>query len=154
MSLDMNAFLENVKRAAVDAVAAGKPFGLVLGKVTSVSPLKVQVDQKLELTDAQLILTNAVRDYTVSMTLDHQTDSSLTDHAHAYSGDTKNGGNSPHTHAYSGATEAVNLTHRHKYSGTKSFRVNLGLKVGEQVLLLRADGGQKFIVLDRVEAPA
>lgn len=56
MSLDMNGFLENVKRAAVEAVAAGKPFGFILGKVTSVSPLKVQVDQKLELTASQLIL--------------------------------------------------------------------------------------------------
>ena len=63
MSLDMNGFLENVKRAAVEAVAASKPFGFILGKVTSVSPLKVQVDQKLELTASQLILTNAVRDF-------------------------------------------------------------------------------------------
>lgn len=59
----MNGFLENVKRAALEAVNAAKPFAFVLGKVTSVSPLKVQVDQKLELTAAQLILTNAVRDY-------------------------------------------------------------------------------------------
>ena len=58
----MNGFLENVKRAALEAVNAAKPFAFVLGKVTSVSPLKVQVDQKLELTAAQLILTNAVRD--------------------------------------------------------------------------------------------
>ena len=70
----MNGFLENVKRAAVEAVAAGKPFGFILGKVTSVSPLKVQVDQKLELTASQLILTNAVRDFTVYMTVDHQTE--------------------------------------------------------------------------------
>ena len=70
----MNGFLENVKRAALEAVNAAKPFAFVLGKVTSVSPLKVQVDQKLELTAAQLILTNAVRDYTVYMTVDHQTE--------------------------------------------------------------------------------
>ena len=62
------------------------------GKVTSVSPLKVQVDQKLELAASQLILTNAVRDYTVRMTVDHQTESALTTHSHAYSGTTKAGG--------------------------------------------------------------
>lgn len=126
----MNGFLENVKRAAVEAVAAGKPFGFILGKVTSVSPLKVQVDQKLELTAAQLILTNAVRDYTVYMTVDHETEE-------------KAGG--------SGA--ATYESHKHAYKGKKAYRVHLALKAGEQVLLLRADGGQKFIILDRVEAP-
>ena len=78
------------------------------------------VDQKFEVTSAQLILTNAVRNYTVEMTVDHQTESA-----------------EGHTHAY---------------KGTKPYKVNLALKVGEQVLLLRADGGQKFIVLDRVTA--
>ena len=90
----MNGFLENVKRAALEAVNAAKPFAFVLGKVTSVSPLKVQVDQKLELTAAQLILTNAVRDFTVYMTVDHQTEETsggsgyaeFASHKHAYKG--------------------------------------------------------------------
>ena len=130
LSLDMNGFLENVKRAAVEAVAAGKPFGFILGKVTSVSPLKVQVDQKLELTASQLILTNAVRDFTVYMTVDHQTEE---------------------TSGGSGYAEFA--SHKHAYKGKKAYKVHLALKTGEQVLLLRADGGQKFIILDRVEAP-
>ena len=121
MSPDMNRFLGSVKRAAVEAVNAAKPFAFVLGTVTSVSPFKVRVDQKLELTAAQLILTNAVRDYTVSMTVEHQTESAE--------------------------------GHSHAYRGKKTFKVHLALKKGEQVLLLRADGGQKFIILDRVEAP-
>ena len=117
MSPDMNAFLGNVKRAAVEAVRAGNPFAFNLGKVISAEPLKVQVDQKLELTAAQLILTNAVR----------ETEDAA-------------GGSVP--------------SHKHAYMGTKPYRVHLSLKAGEQVLLLRADGGQKYIVLDRVEAPA
>lgn len=105
----MNAFLENVKRAAIEAVLAKKPFAFLHGTVISANPLKVRVDQKLELSASQLILTNAVRDYAVTVT-------------------GKEG------------TEQV-------------FRVQLALKTGEQVLLLRADGGQKFLILDRVEAP-
>ena len=130
MSLDMNGFLENVKRAALEAVNAAKPFAFVLGKVTSVSPLKVQVDQKLELTAAQLILTNAVRDYTVYMTVAHQTENPA-----------------------GGSGDASFASHKHAYKGKKAFKVHLGLKAGEQVLLLRTDGGQKFIIIDRVEAP-
>ena len=131
MSLDMNNFLTNVKRAAVEAVAADKPFALVYGKVTSVSPLKIQVDQKLTLSSAQLVLTNAVRDYTVRMTVNHETEETA-----------------------GGSGGASFASHKHAYTGTKAFRVHLGLHAGEQVLMLRTDGGQKYIVLDRVEAPA
>lgn len=124
MSFDMNAFLNNVKRAAVEAVKAGSPFAFVLGTVTGTSPLTVRVDQKLELFAEQLILTNAVRDYTVEMTVDHHTEPA--DH----------GGEN----------------HTHPYQGKKSFRVHLALKKGEQVIMLQTDGGQKYIILDRVEA--
>ena len=151
MSLDMNGFLNNVKRAAVEAVKADAPFALVFGAITSVSPLKVQIDQKLELFQEQLILTSAVRDYTVTMTVDHATGSALGQHAHDYSGTTENGGRESHTHGYGGCTASVNLAHSHSYSGTKTYRVHNALKVGERVVLLRCDGGQKFIILDRVE---
>lgn len=33
---------------------------------------------------------------------------------------------------------------------TKSYKVHLGLKAGEKVMLIRVQGGQKFIVLDRI----
>lgn len=125
----MNGFIENVKRAAVEAVQAGKPFSFVLGTVTSASPLKVRIDQKLELTNAQLILTNAVRDHTVTMTVDHSTES-----------------------AAGGSGEASFASHAHAYKGTKVYKVHNALKAGESVIMLRADGGQKFIILDRVEA--
>lgn len=110
MSADFALFLNDVKRAAVEAVRASKPFALELGTVNSVSPLKVQIDQKLELTAAQLMLTNAVRDHSVYITPE--------------------GGEK------------------------KKYKLHYGLKTGERVILLRADGGQKFIILDRVVTPA
>lgn len=106
---NMYAFLESIKQASVDAVNASKPFALTLGWVTSASPLKIRIDQKLELTAAQLMLTNAVRDHKIQIT--------------PADGE------------------------------KKQYTLHYGLKAGEKVLLLRADGGQKFIVLDRVEAP-
>lgn len=39
--------------------------------------------------------------------------------------------------------------HTHEYKGKKSFKVHLGLKVGESVIMLRVQGGQKYLVLDR-----
>lgn len=105
---NMNTFLDAVKRTAIETVNASKPFAFTFGKVISASPLKIQVDQKLILSDAQLILTNAVREYTVEI------------------------------------TPAGGERKRHT--------LHYGLKTGENVLLLRCDGGQRFIVLDRVEA--
>ena len=95
-----------------------------------------------------------MRDYTVYETVDHTTGTALGSvsltHKHAYSGTTS--GNE----SYSGNTEnagGVNIGHSHSYTGRKKFTVHLGLKTGEKVLMLRCDGGQKFIVLDRLEAP-
>ena len=68
MSLDINELVRLVKRAAVEAVQAGAPMSGGYGYVTSTSPLEITVDQKKILTEAQLILTDAVRDYTVEMT--------------------------------------------------------------------------------------
>lgn len=130
MSLDINTLVKAVKRAAVDAVNAAKPVSYCLGEVVSTSPLKITVDQKMTLTAAQLILTNAVRDYVVYMTVDHSTESTS-----------------------GGSGDASFSSHRHKYTGKKKYTVHLGLKKGEKVILLRCDGGQKFIVFDRVEVP-
>lgn len=131
MSLDINAFVKEIKRAALDAVEASNPMQVCFGTVTSASPLKIMVDQKKILSSAQLILTNNVRDFSVNMVVDHNTENTS-----------------------GGSGEAAFAAHRHEYKGTKKFRVLLGLKVGEKVILIRCNGGQKFLVLDRWEAPA
>lgn len=130
MSLSANTLIKAVKKAALDAVQAQKPMAHCLGEVISINPLKISIDQKMTLTTAQLMLTNAVRDFAVDMTVSHNTE-----------------------YTSGGSGDGAFASHRHAYAGRKKFTVHLGLKVGEKVLLLRCDGGQKFIVLDRVEVP-
>lgn len=120
--------VEVVKQAAVEAVEAGKPVNIVFGTVVSASPLKIQVDQKSIYTSKMLILTRNVTNYTISMTVDHQTE------------DTSGG-----------SGDAAFEAHHHAYTGTKSFLVLNALKAGEKVLLLRVQGGKKFVVIDRVK---
>ena len=98
--------LAGVKRAAIEAVNAAKPFALAYGTVAEESPLQITVDQKLTLYAGQLILTAPVCDHKVDITVDGE---------------------------------------------QKQVTVHSALKVGERVLLLRANGGQKYIVLDRAE---
>ena len=119
--------VENIKRAALDAVLASMPSGVYFGTVISASPLKISVEQKMTLTDKQLVLSTLVQDFSVNMTVDHKTES-------------KSGGSGDDSFA----------SHNHDYKGAKSFRVHLALKTGEKVMLIRVQGGQKFIVLDRI----
>lgn len=123
MSLDYGPLLEAVKQAAIGAVLASKPFSLAFGLVTSTAPLKIRLDQRLELTAAQLVLTSSVRNHTAEMTVEHETEEA----------------------------QVQGTGHRHAYKGKKTFTVHGALRAGEHVLLLRADGGQKYIVLDRME---
>lgn len=132
LSLDINELVRAVKQAAVEAVKADGPMAVSFGTVTSASPLKIQVDQKKTLTEAQLILTDAVRDYTVEMTTMpefHETEE--------ISG---------------GAGDAAFAPHKHRYQGRKKWKVHNALQMGEKVILLRCDGGQQYIVLGRWEA--
>ncbi len=119
--------VDNIKRAALQAVAETMPSGVYFGTVISSSPLKISVEQKMTLTASNLVLSTLVQDFIVNMTVDHKTED-------------KAGGSGDSSFA----------SHNHDYKGTKAFRVHLGLSAGEKVILLRVQGGQKFIVLDRV----
>lgn len=125
--LDSNDLLEIIKQIAVNAMDSSKPSELTFGNVISDAPLKIQVEQKMTLGTEQLVLTRNVTDYKVSMTVDHLTEN--------------RGG---------GGGESAYESHNHEYKGKKEFLVHHALKVGEEVLLLRQQGGQKFIVIDRV----
>lgn len=138
MSLDINELVRLVKQAAMEAVRADAPMGQCYGVVISTSPLKIQVDQKKTLEAPQLILTDNVRDYNVVLS--------------TIEGEGKSQG--PHyTELESGGGGYAEFaSHRHRYQGRKKWRVHNALQVGEKVILLRCDGGQKYIVLDRWEA--
>ena len=56
-----------MKQAALDAVDAKKPVAVYYGTVKSESPLKIDVEQKMTLSEAQLVLTKAVLDHYVDI---------------------------------------------------------------------------------------
>ena len=95
---DWSGFLGTIKTAALDAVNAEKPTSVLFGKVISVSPLKISIDQKMTLEHPQLILTRNVTDYKIN------------DDVAVYN----------------------------------------ALKANDGVVLIRVQGGQKFLVVDRL----
>ena len=57
---DYTPLLQVVKQSAQEAENAKKPVQVCFGKVTNASPLKIQIDQKITLGMAQLVLTRTV----------------------------------------------------------------------------------------------
>lgn len=123
---DMSDIIRSIRKVVLDAVNAQKLTDIVYGTVESIAPLKVRIDQKLLLEPEQLKLTRAVMDYEVEMTVDHLTEN-------------QEGGTS---------AEAFAL-HNHEYKGRKKFLIHNGLVVGDKVTMIRAHGGQKYLVIDK-----
>lgn len=139
--------LQTMKRAAVEAVAASQPVALCYGTVSSVEPLQIMADQKLPLGEKQLELSGAVQDRFVDIEISAYTENDAFmngRHTHGIT-DTYTGGGS--------CDEGnLNTAHKHAIKGCKKLKLCNGLQLGERVLLLRWQGGQKYLVLDRIEA--
>jgi hypothetical protein len=147
---DANDFLNAIKKAAIEAVNTSQPSDFCYGKVTGTNPLKILVEQKMTLGAAQLILTRNVTDFTTMVTVNWNTESSLNFHSHDVNIDCEDGGDPSHSHEISGSTDGTNLAHTHALIGKKSITVHNALQVGDEVILLKKKGGQKYLVLDRV----
>lgn len=100
---------------------------MLLGEVKSISPLVIRVDDRYDLDESFLIRTTLVVDFDVDMTVDHMTEK-----------------------VSGGSGDSAYAAHDHPYQGRKTFRVHLGLQVGERVILMRVQNGQKFIIWDRI----
>jgi len=119
----MASLVDVIKKAAVEAVIAKEPTDLMFGTVTNISPLTISIDDKIVLSKKMLILSSLVQDFEVELDFEHMTEN----------GNCSEG-----------------ALHNHQYKGVKTFKILLGLKEGEGVVLIKMAGGQRFYVLDRV----
>lgn len=120
--LNASDLVSEIKKIAVNAVNSEKPCNIVFGSVASVSPLKINIEQKLTLSEEQLVLSRSVTDYEIEINIEDKN---------------------------KWLTEIESL-HKHEIKGKKMLIVHNKLKAGEKVILARIQGGQKFVVLDRV----
>lgn len=131
MLADANELVETLKRAAVEAMEAKKPVNVYFGEVVSAAPLKINVEQKMVLGEKQLILSRNVTNFKTSITGGNIKN-------YYYTGSTTDSG-----------TALVSPSHVHAV-GKIEITVHNGLVVGDEVILIRQQEGQKFIVLDRI----
>lgn len=119
--------LQIIKQISNETMISSSPSDVVFGEVTKESPLEITVDQKLILTSEFLVLSRNVTEYEFEMTVDHITEK-----------------------AVGGSGYAMYESHDHQYKGRKKFIAHNQLKQGEKVILAICQGGQKYIVLDRI----
>jgi hypothetical protein len=96
---DFTGLIETMKKAAVDAVEAGKPMVILFGRVDGVNPLRIWIEQKMVLEARDLVLTRSVTDY---------------------------------------------------FDSGKNENVYGALRVGEEVVIIQMQGGQRYVILDRL----
>ncbi len=126
---DVNGLVETMKKAAQNEREASKPVDIYFGEVISKTPLKINVEQKMILGEAQLILTRNVTDYMITATVQWKSEKGVLS---------------------SDKESIASPSHTHEIVGVKDFQIHNALKVGEKVILIRQQGGQKFIVIDRI----
>lgn len=131
MLADANELVEALKRAAVEAMEAKKPVNVYFGEVVSAAPLKINVEQKMVLGEKQLILSRNVTNFKTSITGGNIKN-------YYYTGSTTDSGTAPVSPSHVHAVGKIEIT------------VHNGLVVGDEVILIRQQEGQKFIVLDRI----
>lgn len=157
---------EVIKKMAVGANDANAPTSVLFGTVTSVEPLEITVEQKLKLTEEFLVLTKNVKDYTVNVTMDWNTETTSLNANHSHSTEVNsnisvssdiypNDNNQKITNNVTGEVSVsveqknINLKHKHSIKGTKSIMVHNALKINDNVILIQQQGGINFVVLDK-----
>lgn len=124
--------MQTIKQAAMEAMEEGAPVALMYGIVESASPLRINADQRLPLDEDSLILTSNVKDYKTYLSFDNPTIKNI---AKNYSMEDVSGTNYKITFQDGSVRNEITIYN--------------GLKKGEKVILLRIQGGQQYIVLDR-----
>lgn len=119
--------LQILKRIAREERESADLCDFLIGTVTKANPLKIKISQKIELDEDFLVLCRNVTDYKVELSVDWATEN-------------KGGG----------AGEAAFASHNHDIKGKKEVTVHNALKKGDKVLLVMANGGQVYYVIDKV----
>lgn len=130
----MSELAKLIKILSLDAMEQGRPMNVLFGTVEKAKPLEIRIDQKQLIKSGYLILTNAVRDYKTKFTFDNPNIKQV------YT-----------TWDMSESSESTENKIAFKQKIQHEVTVYNGLSKGDKVLLFRVQGGQKFIVLDRLE---
>lgn len=117
---NMGDILKSIQKTSKETTAAMDPVTICFGVVTKEEPLEIMVEQRLPLTEDDLILTRAVSDHEIDLTRGISPSGTYIDQGWAFQEEDK-----------------------------WRYKVHNKLEVDDKVMLLRMQGGQKYIVIDK-----
>lgn len=134
--------LDIIKKASIGAVGAGNPVNILYGEIlniktsiletikgevkyinTHIDKIEIKVDQKLILDKDFFIISESLTRYEILL---------------------------KHKHEYEDSTCTSNSTKETQEKLLDKITIREGLKQGDKVLLLRVQGGQQYVIVDRV----
>ena len=131
-----NKLIQTIQSMAKPPV--GETTDLLFGEVTSISPLKIRVDNRFEVGDQFLILSELVKEKVIT----------IDSHNH----------NVPSHETLNETIEDNELsTHKHSINSVNTSKelteiiLWRGLRVGDKVRLLRVNNGQMYYIIEREE---
>lgn len=120
---------------------------IIYGEVVQEDPLQIKINELITLEDYNLVLTNSVKDYYVDVTVNWNTEdvniSGVDNHSHIGDGGWGSTGKVP-------PSTDINSKHKHPIKGRKKILIHNALKQGEKVIMVKMQGGQLYVVLDRI----
>ena len=118
---DTNDLVRAMQQMSVGASEASYPADVMSGTILSAKPLKVQVEQRFTISGDMLVVPEHLTDYEIKVTVEK-----------------------------SNTKEAGEPQHQHEYGGELVIKVHGALKKGDRVQMIRQQGGQKFVIIDKV----
>lgn len=110
---------ESIKTIVGEYIEANDQCTFLYGTVTSAAPLAIYINEKLTITEEFLVKARNVTDHEIEVEIEPAWNTETAD------------------------------AHKHQIKGKKKLKVLNALKQGEKVVLIRQQGGQKYLVLDR-----
>lgn len=114
------AMIDVVKQMAIEAMNASDPTAIMYGEITSTSPLEVNIDQRFTVPDDLLIVPESLKHFEINIY-----------HNHVYKDD--------------GTESETEFA-----LPNKPLVIRRGLESGDKVVLVRVQGGQQYLILDRL----
>lgn len=148
---------DTLRELAQVANSATNPVNVLFGTVTKINPLEVNVDQRFTLDEDFLIVTERLTRYEIDLKHHHTFDGGVTSNALPTPLDLKHKHMIDDVATSEALLDPIDLRHNHTFGGgvtgdalPDKIVIREGLKVGDAVLLLRVQGGQQYVVWDRV----
>ena len=114
--------IDSIKTIAKNCIEESDPCTFLFGTVELAAPLKIRIDDKLVLDGSTLVIPRYLTDHEQEIEAEF---------------DTETAGSPAHEHP-------VKLE-------KKKIKIKNALQSGEKVIMVRQQGGQKYMVLDRCE---